>query len=229
LAASAIVFRVTPKHNPSTGTGDGSPRRLGFHILRRSGCEDRVAPALHGCCRASDTAPGFPQALHLPALPAINPRGESRIESFGGADGSFPGCPVQRSFGIADDQVTGFPATCIFRRQLMNLPEFPRFAHPPASPERIFGSPRIFFGLWLLRPTWRHIAMALRSFGGADGLGFGSPRNAVLRLGCRCFLESPRFAAAAGSMMNPSCPRTLHLRLAPRMNLRVQSGFAVPA
>jgi len=139
------------------------------------------------------------------------------------------GLPHTRSFGIADDQVPGCPRTCIFRHQLMNLPELPRFAHPPVSPGRISGSPRSFFGLWLLRLTWHHIAMALRSFGGADELSSGSPRDSVPRLWPPLFLGSPRFPSTAGSMMNPSCPRTLHPRLAPRMNLRVQSGFALPA
>jgi hypothetical protein len=177
-----------------TVTGDGSLRRLRFHILRR--CRSatlRVAPSFRVDCRASDASFRFPFVSHLPALPANDPRCDSRVVSFGGADWPFPGCPVQRSFGIADDQVPSCPGTCIFRRQLMNLPESPRFVHPPASPERIYGSPRIFFGLWLLRLTGRHFAMALRSFEGADGLSSGSPRIPVPRLLRPRFLESPRF------------------------------------
>jgi len=35
------------------------------------------------------------------------------------------------------------------------LPKLPWFIHPPALPERIYGLPRIFFGLWLLRHLTR--------------------------------------------------------------------------
>jgi hypothetical protein len=106
-------------------------------------------------------------------------------------------------------------------------PELPRFVHPPVSPERIFESPRIFFGLWLLRLSWHQFALALRSFGGAEEQISGSPRISVLQRGRQCCLGFPRFTSAVGSMMNPVCPRTLHPRLAPRMNLQFQSGFAV--
>jgi len=123
--------------------------------------------------------------------------------------------------------VTESPRYCIFRHQLMKLPELPRFVHPPVSPERIFGSPRIFFGLWLLRRSWPQFALALRSFGGAEEHIPGSPRFSVLQRGRRCFLGLPRLTSTVGSMMNPVCSRTLHPRLAPRMNLQVQSGFAV--
>src|SRR5579863_4916592 len=97
----------------------------------------------------------------------------------------------------------------------------PRLVHPPASPERILGSPRLFFGLWLLRLTSLQFALVLWSFGGAQESLSGTPRIAALQLSRFRSLRLPRSHFRAGSMMNPGCLRTLHPRLAPQMNLRL--------
>jgi hypothetical protein len=56
-------------------------------------------------------------------------------------------------------------------------------------------------------------------------------RPETLFFGCAVLASSslPDSTWSAGSMMNPGCPRTLHPRFAPWMNLRVQSGFAASA
>jgi hypothetical protein len=127
--------------------GDSNPHSSALLAVMR-----RVAPAFTACC-ALDASFGFPLFLHLPALPATHLRGDSKVAPFGGADGTFPGFPVPRSFGIAEDQFRVAPQ--------LHPPapsdesaESPRPLHPPASPERISGSPRIFFALWLLRRSW---------------------------------------------------------------------------
>lgn len=123
--------------------------------------------------------------------------------------------------------VPGSPRYCIFRHQLMNLPSCPgsftlRFrqrestGHPdsslvsdsldgpdPSSPWRFGPSkvPRIRFPV---RPGFLFFSVTVDVPSGF-----------------------PDFPSTAGSMMNPVCSRTLHPRLAPRMNLQVQSGFAV--
>jgi hypothetical protein len=68
---------------------------------------------------------------------------------------------------------------------------------------------------------------------GVCGAGLGPRfRVAPVRLPFRlrrCLCELPRLGTAVGSMMNPVCTRTLHPRLAPWMNLRVQSfRFLLP-
>jgi len=168
LAVSATAFRVTPKRDPLTVTGDGSLRRLRFHILRRRGW------------RCS----GLPRLLALPAAPPMQASGFPCSCIFRLYRRSIPDATQESDPSAVPMTVSGLPRTAVlrYRRRLSSkfpqnlrlpvpadkLAEFPRFAHLPASPERISGSPRIFFGLWLLRPTWPHIAMALRSFGGAD-------------------------------------------------------------
>jgi hypothetical protein len=88
--------------------------------------------------------------------------------------------------------VCGFPRNLHLPAPADDFPRLPRFPHPPASPERILGSPRIFFGLWLLRLTSFQIALALWSFGGAQDPLSGSPRIAVLKRCRLCSLGLPR-------------------------------------
>jgi hypothetical protein len=52
-----------------------------------------------------------PHPARSGVLPATYLRGDSKGAPFGGADGTFPGCPVPRSFGIAEDQCAGRPAS----------------------------------------------------------------------------------------------------------------------
>jgi len=102
--------------------------------------------------------------------------------------------------------------------------ESPRLIHPPASPERISGSPRIFFDLWLLRRSWpqfRPGASVLRR------RRRPVPRFAPIPCPSACRLSfpgSPRFGINGWVDDESRCSRTLHPRLAPRMNLRVQSS-----
>lgn len=219
-------IRVTPECGPRVVAGDGSSRRLDFHILERCVQVKLRLPGSSRCLprlrRRIQVAPRSASSGFTGDGPSM--RLEARI--LRRCRVPFPGCPVPRCFGIADDQLPGLPGTCIFRHQLITLPSCPGCVHPPVAPERIFGSPRFFFGLWLRRPTWFHFALALRSFGGTDGLLSDSPRIARPQLAASAPPGLPGFTWTAGSMMNPNCSRTLHPRLAPRMNLRVQAGFA---
>jgi len=80
-------FRVTPKRNPLTVAGDGSPRRLESRVLQRRWLRRSGLPQLLALPAAPpDARCRLPRALHPPALPATDPRGESRFVSFGGAD-----------------------------------------------------------------------------------------------------------------------------------------------
>lgn len=137
----------------SVAAGNGSSRRFESPSFSAAGCHAPSFPGSHATCRTFDAGSGSPLFLHLPALPATHLRGDSKVAPFGGADGTFPGCPVPRSFGIAEDQFRVAPQ--LHPPAPSDEPaESPRPFHPPASPERISGSPRIFFDLWLLRRSW---------------------------------------------------------------------------
>jgi hypothetical protein len=108
----------------------------------------------------------------------------------------------------------------------MNCPSCLERIHPPVSPERILGSPRLIFDLWLLRRTVNSDRPVFQSFGGSEELISGPPRISVHQF-CRFrSLGLPQFRFHGWVDDEPRCPRTLHPQLAPRMNLRVQSGFA---
>lgn len=96
-------FRVTPYRAPIGCVGDrvsSSLEARSFDCCRRWISEATrishpsaplaarfwVAPVPSSSCCASDARCRLPCALHLPASPATDPRGESRFESFGGAD-----------------------------------------------------------------------------------------------------------------------------------------------
>lgn len=178
-------------------------------------------------CRVSDAGLRFPFVPHLPALPAINPRGE--LEG--------------RIFRRCRLNVSGLPPTAVLRYRRRPSSKFPWNLYPPApadeaprvssvrSPsgfarENLRVTPNL---LWPLAPStylapYRHGASVVRRCRWTELRFAPNPCPSACR---PCFLESPRFAWTAGSMMNPVCSRTLHPRIAPWMNLRVQSGFAV--
>jgi len=125
LAVSATAVRVTPYCDPLTVTGDGSLRRLRFLILRRrSSAKLKVAPAPRVDCRVSDAGLRFPFVLHLPALPAINPRGE------------LEGRILRRCRLI----VSGLPRTASLRYRRRPSSKFPWNLHLPAPADE---APRV--------------------------------------------------------------------------------------
>jgi len=142
--------------------------------------------------------------------------------------------------------VSGLPRTAILRYRRRPSSELPRNLRLPAPADE---SPRVApvcSPSGFVRENLRVTPKILCPLAPPIDLAPDRPGASVLR---RCRLTEFRFApkrcpsavavsvssglpdstSTTGSMMNPSCPRTLHLQLAPRMNLRVQSGFAVPA
>jgi len=181
---------------------------------------------------------GCPVCCFGPALPATEFRVAPVLLSFRRCRLTGPGLPRERLFGIADDSFSGSPRSpnlpAPAGRSSSGLPE----AHLPVLP--VARSPGLpgslsaglaFGGTFGLLRLFRSAGGADRPFpscpeAGVCGAGLGPRfRVAPVRLPFRlrrCLCELPRLGTAVGSMMNPVCPRTLHPRLAPWMNLRVQ-------
>ena len=102
-AQPVTPFRVTPYRASVGCVGDrvsSYPEARSFDCHRRwifeatrishpsapLATKFQVAPVPRSSCCASDARCRLPCALHLPALPATDPRGESRFGCFGGAD-----------------------------------------------------------------------------------------------------------------------------------------------
>jgi len=163
-----------------------------------------------------------------PALPVIDRRVASILASFGGA-----GCEIHRvspapcASGIADDQYPSCPEILILRHRLTTVR-----VTSDCAPS---GSPRLITRVAPATPPWLRrrdqfpgCPKSRVSSPFADSLRFGSPRTYVPRLTRICFTGCPASASATGSMMSPWLNRTLHPRLASRMNLRLQSGHNNP-
>jgi len=181
---------------------------------------------------------GCPGCCFGPALPATEFRVAPVLLSFRRCRLTGPGLPRERLFGIADDPSSGSPRSpnlpAPAGRSSSGLPE----AHLPVVP--VARSPGLpgslsaglaFGGTFGLLRLFRSAGGADRPFpscpeAGVCGAGLGPRfRVAPVRLPFRlrrCLCELPRLGTSVGSMMNPVCPRTLHPRLAPWMNLRVQ-------
>jgi hypothetical protein len=141
--------------------------------------------------------------------------------------------------------VSGLPRTALLRYRRRPSCELPRSLHLPAPADESHRVPPACSPSGFVRENLRVTPKLLWPLAPSTDLTPDRPGASVLR---RCRLTEFRFApkrcpsavavsvssglpdssSTAGSMMNPSCPRTLHPQLAPRMNLRVQSGFAVP-
>jgi len=142
--------------------------------------------------------------------------------------------------------VSGLPRTAILRYRRRPSSELPRNLHLPApadesprvapvcSPsgfvrENLRVAPKLLDSLAppTDRAPYRHGASAFRRCRLTE-FRF-APKRCPSAVAVSVSSGLPDSALTAGSVMNPSCPRTLHPRLTPLMNLRVQSGFAVPA
>jgi len=122
--------------------------------------------------------------------------------------------PVSAPSGCASDGVPGLPRyshpSALPVQQTAGCPAAPLFQPrllrlPPGCPG--------FRILWRCRGGRLQVALNPVSLSVAASASLGLPLGPAL---------------AAGSMMNPCQARTLHPQLAPRMNLRVQSGLARP-
>jgi len=244
-AQPVTPFRVTPYRASIGGVGDlvaGSPAARSFDCCRRWISEaTRISHPSTPQERRSGSPDSSRCLLRLRHGLRVSPCSAS--SGFAG-DGSSRrvenrilrrcrlivfGLPRTTILRYRRDQVPSFPGTCIFRRQLMNRSGFPRARSPSGfARENLQVTPKLLLPLappTVLAPD-RPGALVHRWFRVTE---FRFAPKRCPSAYHRCLLESPRFAATAGSMMNPGCPRTLHPRLAPRMNLRAQSGFAVPA
>jgi hypothetical protein len=209
-------------------TGDGSSSRPEFRILQR--CRFHwsfESPRFFSSsCNASDVGLRLPLVLHLRLYRRWDLQVAPNLSSFGGAD-----CPT-----------FGFPLRSVLRYRrrsafLVPLCRFPQIANLPAPaggrPSFPGVAPSVFAivessgrpessSLARRRANFK-VALNLRSLGVAVGLIFESPRISFLQLCRLCILRLPRFRIYGWvDDESPACPRTLHPRLAPRMNLRVQ-------
>src|SRR5512146_5143 len=202
----------------------------------------RVSPQLYfarGACDASQVAP----LLHLPALPATDHRVSSIFESFSTFGASVRVTPDLALPSDACRCSSRFPGPCIFRLCRQRIFELPRISRPSASPV-------LELSVSLeLRSSRLRLPMSLTSFPASFilrlGLRFEHPGDPGCSLRWRRLMDhrvSPvlapsGFAVPASSGFPESCiygwvddwsrsSRTLHPRLSPRMNLRIQSGFA---
>jgi len=244
LAASAIDFRVTPDIDPLAAAGDGGPRRLDCsHPSALRTVKLRVAPT-------------------LPCLPRLRP--DLRVSPHHKSSGFTGDGTSRRVEGSILRRcrltVSGLPPTAFLRYRRrpvsgsprnLHLPvpadEFrglPRFVHPPVSPGRNFGLPRTSLSGSSFSPQ-PHIAMALRSSGGADGSFSDSPRIAVLQ---RCRFRSlglprfhfrgwvddeprlfPNFASSACAADESSCPIRFRISCLALNVFSISLDFSLPA
>ena len=188
----------------------------------------RVSPvALAPSCNACDTDLRLPLVLYLRLSPAMDRRVASILTSFGGA-----GCESSRlplCFAPPVSPTIRFRVAPVphLRYRLITAPSHlgsrairfasllppdcsgcPRLASPP---DRFSSRPESFV---VRRRRFRLSRVAPKRSSSADPHLL--PQVA------------PASASTAGSMITPWLNRTLHPRLAPRMNLRLQSGTNIP-
>jgi len=220
-----------------------APSSSSLRLCRRSPLRFPLASDAFWRCR-------FPQGSELPrwlllppASPAIRTSGcpsfrtsgftgdrsSSRLDSlsFGGAgceSSRLPLCfapPVSPTISIRVAPDAHPPVPADFRS------ESPRSSVPSGRPLRISGSLRLFASGFVARSfpksPWFLLAQRRR---------FCPPRVAPkLPSSADPYLlpqVAPASASTAWSMITPWLNRTLHPQLAPRMNLRYQSGTSIP-
>ncbi len=201
-----------------------APNFASFSVAGFTKC--RVAPALRSSCSACDVGLRLPLVLHLRLYRRFELQVSPNLSSFGGADWPTSGFPLRSVLRYRRRSVFQIP---LFRfARIANLPapagglpSFPGFAPSVFAIVESSGRPESS-SLARRRANFK-VALNLRSLGVAVGLIFESPRISFLQRCRLCFLELPRFHIYGWvDDESPACPRTLHPRLAPRMNLRVQ-------
>jgi len=165
---------------------------------------------------------GFPLVLHLPALPAMEPRVASNLASFGGADWLNPGSPhcsvlryrrrsIAQVAPNSESSGTGWwlsrvtPGAFTFqlcqRRISGSLRIFLSPGYTRCVNFQVALAPHTSGGAdWL---TNLQVALNLRSVVAADGLISGSPRISFLRRSVYASSSCLDSAPTVGSMMNP--------------------------
>jgi len=208
--------------------GDGSSSRPEFHILQR--CRFRwsfESPRFFSfSCNTSHVGLRLPLVPHLRLYRRWDLQVAPNLSSFGGADWPTSGFPLRSVLRYRRRSVFQIPLFRFLR--IANLPapsggypSFPGVAPSVFAIVESSGRPESS-SLGRRRANLK-VALNLRSLGVAVGLISESPRISFLQRCRLCFLRSPRFRIYGWvDDESPACPRTLHPRLAPRMNLRVQ-------
>ena len=187
---------------------------------------------------------GFPRCLHLPALPATDPRVTPSLVSFSAssapvrvapylalpvapADTDFRVSPDPASSGFAGNRSSSYPESLVLRCLQCLSSRFPSNSAPPAAP------PGVAAGF----PTGFTFRLGLR-FNVPGYPGFSPPWRRLMDYRVSSVLAPSGSAVPASSGFPESCiyglvndvsrsSRTLHPRFSPRMNLRIQSGYAL--
>ncbi len=181
--------------------------------------------------------------LHLPALPATDHRVAPNLESFSASGVSVRVTPNLALPSSACRCRFRFPGSCIFRlcrQRILELPRISRSSAPPVLELSVSLE---------LRSSRLRLPMSLTSFPASfifrlslrfelpGDPGCSLPRRRLMDHRVSPVLAPSGSAVPASSGFPESCiygwvddwsrsSRTLHPRLSPRMNLRIQSGFA---
>jgi len=188
----------------------------------------RVAPVFASSGPAGDRSSSYPDSRVLQRLCCV-------------------GCEFPRCFALpAAPPNTGSrynPGSCIFRLYRQRIFELPRTSRSSVLPVLELSVSLALRSSRLLLPTTLWVSPRASSSGLASGLSFRvSPDSYSLGVGW-WIPEFPQSsqppappslrlqvslnpASTAGSMIGSRSSRTSHPRLSPRMNLRIQSGYA---
>jgi len=182
--------------------------------------------------------------LHLPVLPAIDHRVAPTFVSFSASVAPASGCPAASRFQLhLPIQVPSYPGSCIFRLCRQRIFELPRISRSSAPPLLEFSvALELRFAFAPLDDAASFPTSVIFRLGlGFDipGFpGFSLPRRRLMDHRVSSALAPSGSAVPASSGCPESCiygwvddvsrsSRTLHPRLSPRMNLRIQAGYAV--
>jgi len=168
----------------------------------------------------------LPLALHLRLYRRFDLRVSPNLSFFGGADWPTSGFPLRSVLRYRRRSVFQIPLFRFLRIANLPAPAGGRPSCPGVAPSVfaiVESSGRPESSSLARRRANFKVALNLRSLGVAVGLISESPRISFLQRCHLCFLGLPRFHIYGWvDDESPACPRTLHPRLAPRMNLRVQ-------
>ena len=138
-----------------------------------------------------------------------------------------PGCPFALRPRYRRRSASESPQMLILRSRLTSVPS--RLG-VPCHPVALFESPDCSFNSsWASSLDRLQVALVPASLDVADSVRLESPRNFLSSADPHLLPQvAPASASTAGSMITPWLNRTLHPQLAPRMNLRYQSGTSIP-
>jgi hypothetical protein len=246
--ASPDVSAGYPAHSTSSGfagvRSSGCPESR-LHSAPSAVFKFQVSPQLYFAPCASRCMAGFPvlcifrpcrrSIIELPRLsyPSVPPMRQLRVS------------PLPRSFGCASRRrFQVYPSPCIFRLYRQRIFELPRISRSSVPPVLELSVSLELRSSRLLLPTcasgcpWRFVFRLGLGFELPGCPGFSLPRRRLMDPRVSPVLAPSGSAVPASSGFPESCiygwvddvsrsSRTLHPRLTPRMNLRIQAGYAV--